>query len=153
MIELFCKGLPKDLSNQIYNEYHSRLKEIKYIIQARELYMPLSEHFRTIELILALYVFNKRVIVNFNAATMFAAKIFKNSNATSVRIGTYDLNDDERRRMIAITMHYKRILKAFEIHKSLFDHIDTKDILREIRELKIRQDIKESKKNNNGEPL
>lgn len=153
MIEIFCKGLPKDLSNQIYNEYQSRLKEIKYIVQNRELYMPLAEHLRTIELILALYIFNKRVIVNFNAATMFASKIFKNSNATAVRIGTYDLDDDERKRMIAVTMHYKRLLRAFEIPKSLFDHTDTKDILRDIRQLKIRQDIKESKKNNDGEPF
>jgi len=153
MIELFCKGMPKDLSNQMYNEYYSRLKEVKYIIQARELYVPLAEYYRTIELILALYIFNKRVIVNFNAATMFATKIFRNSNATAVRIGTYDLDENERRRMIAITMQYKKIMRAYEIPKSIFEYIETKDLLREIRQMKIRQDKKEDKKNSDGESI
>lgn len=152
MIELFCKGLPKELSNQIYNEYQSRLSEIKYIVQTRESYTLLQEHYKTVELILALSVFYKRVIANLNAATMFATKIFNNSDATAIRIGTFDLNDEERRRMLAITIHYRRILKTYEIPKSMFDYVETKELLRNIRQFKIRQDNKETK-NNDGEPL
>jgi len=65
---IFTYGLPFDLANQIYNEYQDRIREAKYIIDISEKYSPLANSLVTVELLLALSIFHKRVIANLDAA-------------------------------------------------------------------------------------
>ena len=64
MIEKFCSRLPREISNPMYNEYYNRLKEINFILENRDAYKHLLQYKKTIELILSLSIFYKRVIAN-----------------------------------------------------------------------------------------
>ena len=64
MINILTYRLPYKLTNQIYNEYQSRLKEATYLIKNYEKYRPLNQHIKTVELFLSLSIFHKRVITN-----------------------------------------------------------------------------------------
>jgi hypothetical protein len=50
IINILTYQLPFVLTNQIYNEYQSRLKEAIYLIDNFNTYKPLKENIKTIEL-------------------------------------------------------------------------------------------------------
>lgn len=143
MIEKFCSRLPREISNPMYNEYNNRLKEIKFIIENRESYFNLREHIRTIELILSLSVFYKRVISNLDAATKFSNTVFSNSPAIAIKIGTYNLTGSEKNRMIAIVMSYNSLIEKYKITQDILTTVETKDLIRKIKNLKYQLDRNE----------
>lgn len=102
MIEKFCSRLPREISNPMYNEYYNRLREINFILENRDAYKHLIQYRKTIELILSLSIFYKRVIANMDAATKFAGTVFNNSSAIAIKIGTYNLTGTEKSRILAI---------------------------------------------------
>jgi hypothetical protein len=143
MIKQFCSRLPREISNPMYNEYNNRLKEINYIIENRESYFNLREYRRTIELILSLSVFYKRVISNLDAATKFAGTVFKNSPAIAIKIGTYNLTGSEKNRMIAIVMSYNSLIEKYNITQDILTTVETKDLIKKIKNLKYQLDRNE----------
>lgn len=143
MIEKFCSRLPREISNPMYNEYYNRLKEINFIIENRESYFNLREHRRTIELILSLSIFYKRVISNLDAATKFASTVFNNSQAIAIKIGTYNLTDTEKNRMIAIVINYNLLIEKYNITQDILTTVETKDLIKKIKNLKYQLDRNE----------
>lgn len=143
MIEKFCSRLPREISNPMYNEYNNRLKEINYIIENRESYFNLREYRRTIELILSLSIFYKRVISNLDAATKFAGTVFNNSPAIAIKIGTYNLTGSEKNRMIAIVMSYNSLIEKYSITHDILTTVETKDLIKKIKNLKYQLDRNE----------
>ena len=143
MIEKFCSRLPREISNPMYNEYNNRLKEIKFIIEKRESYFNLREQIRTIELILSLSIFYKRVISNLDAATKFAGTVFNNSPAIAIKIGSYNLTGSEKNRMIAIVMSYNSLIEKYSITQDILTTVETKDLINKIKNLKYQLDRNE----------
>jgi hypothetical protein len=152
MIKQFCSRLPREISNPMYNEYNNRLKEINFILENRESYFQLKEYRRTIELILSLSIFYKRVISNLDAATKFAGTVFNNSPAIAIKIGTYNLTGSEKNRIIAIVISYNSLIEKYSITQDILTTVETKDLIRKIKTLKWQLDNNENKGiNNNNE--
>lgn len=144
MIEKFCSRLPREISNPMYNEYYNRLKEINFIIENRDAYKHLLQYKKTIELILSLSIFYKRVIANMDAATKFAGTVFSNSPAIAIKIGSYDLTGSEKNRIIAIVMNYNSLTQKYNLTNDLLSTTDTKDLIKKIKGLKWQLDNNEN---------
>lgn len=144
MIEKFCSRLPREISNPMYNEYYNRLKEINFIIENRGAYKHLLQYKKTIELILSLSIFYKRVIANMDAATKFAGTVFSNSPAIAIKIGSYDLTGSEKNRIIAIVMNYNSLTQKYNLTKDLLSTTETKDLIKKIKDLKWQLDNNEN---------
>jgi|LakMenEpi03Aug12_release.lakeMendotaPanAssembly.Ray.scaffolds.fasta_scaffold442825_2 hypothetical protein len=144
MIEKFCSRLPREISNPMYNEYYNRLKEINFIIENRDAYKHLLQYKKTIELILSLSIFYKRVIANMDAATKFAGTVFSNSPAIAIKIGSYDLTGSEKNRIIAIVMNYNSLTQKYNLTNDLLSTTETKDLIKKIKGLKWQLDNNEN---------
>ncbi|WDO12382.1 hypothetical protein MH928_13745 [Flavobacterium sp. WW92] len=144
MIEKFCSRLPREISNPMYNEYYNRLREINFILENRDTYKSLIPYRKTIELILSLAIFYKRVIANMDAATKFAGTVFTNSTATAIRIGTYDLTGTEKNRITAIVMNYNSMIEKYSLTQDILTTVETKDLIRKIKNLKWQLDNNEN---------
>ena len=145
MIEKFCSRLPREISNPMYNEYYNRLKEINYILVNRDAYKHLIQYKKTIELILSLSIFYKRVIANMDAATKFAGTVFSNSSAIAIKIVSYDLTGSEKNRIIAVVMSYNSLTEKYSLTNDLLATMETKDLIKKIKDLKWQLDNKENK--------
>jgi len=71
IINILTAGTPYKLANQIYNEFQNRFKEAKYFIENFSWYSELSEDIETIEFLLALSIFHKRVVAKLYGAIKF----------------------------------------------------------------------------------
>lgn len=145
MIEKFCSRLPREISNPMYNEYYNRLKEINYILEKRDAYKHLLQFKKTIELILSLSIFYKRVIANMDAATKFAGTVFNNSSAIAIKIGSYNLTGSEKNRIIAVVMNYNSLTQKYSLTNDLLATTETKDLIKKIKDLKWQLDNNENK--------
>ena len=150
MIEKFCSRLPREISNPMYNEYYNRLKEINFILENRDAYKHLLQYKKSIELILSLSIFYKRVIANMDAATKFAGTVFSNSPAIAIKIGSYDLTGSEKNRIIAVVMNYNLLIEKYSLTHDMLATTETKDLIKKIKDLKWQLDNNENKniKNN-----
>ncbi len=132
---MFCYKLPRDISIQMYNEYNSRLNEIKYLLKF-PYYSNIKKEVKTIELLLALSIFHKRIIANLDSANIFSTFIFKNSTADSIQIGSYELNHKERNRILAIIMNFKSLVEKYSISIEILRYTETKEFLKNIKKYK-----------------
>lgn len=64
IIKIFTYSLPYKLSNQIYKEFQSRLSEADSIIEKSDRYAGLPQYQKTVELLLAMSIFEKRSFPN-----------------------------------------------------------------------------------------
>jgi len=71
IMNILTYGLPKELAIPIYNEFHNRMKEIIAIINNNQNYNIHKKVLISIELLLALSIFYKRIISNFNGIQYF----------------------------------------------------------------------------------
>jgi len=96
IINILTYHLPHNLANQIYNEYQNRLREANLIIENIKSYKTLQNDKKTVELLLALSIFHKRIITNLDAAVKFYGTVTKYSTADTIKIGRYDLTGKEK---------------------------------------------------------
>lgn len=136
IINILTYRLPFDLANQIYNEYQSRLKDAVYKIDNYKTYRPLSNAKPTVELMLALSIFHKRVITNFDGAIKFYNTVTRSSEATVISIGNFKLDDDEKNKLLAVVLNYRQLLERFSIQQVDLEYLETGEFLRKIISLK-----------------
>ena len=129
MINILTYGLPFKLANQIYNEYQSRISELKYIIDLSDRYKPLTEYIETVEILLALTIFHKRVISNLDAAVKFYGTVYSYSEVDTIKIGSYNFTGDEKNKILGLTINYNKLQEKFRIPKNLTDYELTKEFL------------------------
>lgn len=145
MINILTFGLPFKLANQIYNEYQARLSETKYLIGLTGRYKPLSEYIETVEILLALTIFHKRVISNLDAAVKFYGTVNSYSKVDTIRIGSYNFTGDEKNKILGLTINYNKLQEKFRIPKNLADYELTKEFL--VKVLSMLSDYKYGKEN------
>lgn len=136
IINILTYKLPFDLSRQIYNEYQDRLKEIKFITEKSKRYSILNDDIKTVELLLALSIFHKRVISNIDAATKFYNLVTKHGNAQSIKIGNYELDGKEKNLLLAVVLSYNKLIHEYGISPAILDYNLTKEFLDKILLLK-----------------
>jgi hypothetical protein len=129
LINILTFGLPYKLANQIYNEYESRLSEVNYIITEVSKYKFLQKDKETIEILLALSIFHKRVVSNLDGAVKFYGKVTKISSADVISIGSYDLDNEEKNKLMALLINYRHLLEKYGISEVYFDYYKTKDFI------------------------
>jgi hypothetical protein len=128
-INILTYGLPYKLANQIYKEFGSRLSEAKYIINLSDRYKPLAKYIVTVEILLAMTIFHKRVIANLDAAVKFYGTVNEYSNAETIRIGTYDFTGEEKNKVLALIINYNQLCKKYGIPEGINDYEITKEFL------------------------
>lgn len=151
IINILTYNLPFKLSNQIYNEFQSRFINIKSLINKYDYYKKLEENIKTIELLLSLSIFYKRVISNLDAAVNFYKTVNMKSGAESIVIGDYKLTLDEKNQVLAIVLTYQNLLKKYKIPQYLIDSYDNKDFLRNFNNFKIEFRNSENKPTNENQ--
>lgn len=151
IINILTYSLPFKLSNQIYYEFQARFNDIKYLINKYDYYKNLVEDIKTIELLLSLSIFHKRVISNLDAAVNFYKTVNRKSGAESIAIGDYKLTSEEKNQILAIVLTYRNLLNKYEIPPYLIDSYDDKDFLRNFKSYKSEFKKSENKSNNKNQ--
>lgn len=136
IINILTAGLPYKLARQIYNEHHSRLKEAKYLISNYEFYETLKSEIATVELLLALSIFHKRVISNLDGAVKFHGTVSKLSDSDTISIGSYDLTSEEKNRILSLLISYRKLIQKYDISEAILDYYHTKDFVKSLKYLK-----------------
>jgi len=144
MITLFTKHLPYKVSQQLKIEYDIRLNEIKFLTSEKiKQYHYLRKDLKTIELLLSLSIFYKRIISNFDSANKFTSRVVIDSDANSIKLGSYDFNDKEIFRLQKTIREFNIILTKYSIQPYLLDYTDTIIFLRKIKSYKTFLDSQE----------
>lgn len=148
IINILTYQLPFELAHQIFNEFQTRLKEANFLIDNYEYYRELKNTKNTMELLLSLSIFHRRVITNFNGAVKFYMNVSKKSNAETIRIGAYDLTRDECNKILAVVLNYNQLLEKFSIKPIFLEYYETGEFLRKIINLKSDLEYGESNQKN-----
>ncbi len=136
IINILTYQLPYQLTNQIYNEYQSRLKEANYLIENYKTYGKLKENINTVELFLSLSIFYKRVITNLDGAVKFYGTVTKKGQTDTIRIGSYNMTGDEKNKILAVVMNYNKMLEKFSIPPIVMEYYETREFLKKLITLK-----------------
>lgn len=129
IINIMTYSLPYKLANQIFNEYHERLKEVNFLIVHTQRFTFLRESKNTVELLLALSIFYKRVITNLDAAVKFHGTVKKYSQLDTIKIGEYILDTSERNKILSVTLSYQQLVKKYGIDNYIMDYNETREFL------------------------
>lgn len=137
IINILTYKLDYKLARQIYNEYQSRYKEATYLIDTYKTYQSLKTNMKTVELLLALSIFHKRVIANLDAAVKFYGTVNRIGQADTIKMGSYSLNGQEKNKILGVTMNYDALIKNFSIPPTIMDYSETRDFLKKLIALKL----------------
>ena len=136
IINIFTHGLPYDLTHQIYNEFQDRLREVNYIFDNSKKYNSFKKSYTTVEFLLALSIFHKRVIANLDAAVKFHGTVLAYSQSDTIKIGTYELTTVEKNKILGLLINYKQIMEKFNLPETLWDYTLTKEFLTNLLNIK-----------------
>lgn len=137
IINNLTAGLDGKLARQIYNEYQDRLRQIRFLVFERDSFSSLRDEMKTVEILLALSIFNKRVIANFDAAIKFQSTVAETGETSTVRMGRFDLDDAERRRLLSVVAAYRKLMDRFQIPAEVMIYDRTWEFLRRVRDLQL----------------
>lgn len=149
IINILTFGLPFDLAKQIYNEYQGRLKDIKYLLEKSPRFNNLIEFLDTISLLLALSIFHKRVVSNLDAAVKFYGTVNNYSQADTITIGRYEFTIEEKNKLLALLISYRKLIDKYGISENLMNYYETKEFLIKIKYFKNWLDNAEERTDNN----
>jgi len=136
IINILTAGTPYKLANQIYNEFQNRFKEAKYFIENFSWYSELSEDIETVELLLALSIFHKRVVANLDDAIKFYGTVTQSGKTDTISIGSYNLNNEEKNKILGLLINYRKLIQRFGIDEGFMDYYPTKEFLKKVKYLK-----------------
>lgn len=123
-------------------EYDRRLSDINHFVSGKyDYYAHLKKDIETIKMLLALSIFHKRVLSNFESATKFTSRVVINSEADSVQLGTYDLSSKEIFKLNKTIIAFRKLMEDYSIPTALFEYLETKEFLRKVKVFKDRFNI------------
>lgn len=118
-------------------EYDRRLSDINHFVSGKyDYYTSLKDNLDTIKILLALSIFHKRVISNFESAEKFTSRILFNSQADSVQLGTYELSSKEIFKLSKAVLTFRKVMGKYSIPITLFEYLETKEFLRKVKAYK-----------------
>lgn len=134
MIEKLTQDLPYKLSEQINIEFNKRFSDIKYLTSGKyDYYTPLRNNIETIRILLAMSIFYKRVISNFDSANKFTNRVLFKGEAISVQLGTYELTTKEVFKLNKVVIEFRKCMDDYSIPLGLFEYLETKEFLRKVK--------------------
>lgn len=144
IISIFTYRLPKELAIPIFSEFESRKNEAGRIISNYPRYSALTNSLDTVELLLALSIFYKRVLCNLDAAFKFRGMVANNSSSEVVRIGSYKLTYAEANRLQSLLISYRKIMAKYRLKDELWNYDLTIEFLRILIDLKKVDDARDA---------
>lgn len=148
MIKTFTDNLPYRLSEQMIIEYNKRLGDVNFFVSGKyDYYAHLKEDIASIQMLLALSIFYKRVLTNFDSATKFSSRVVLQSEAESIQLGTYELSSKEIFKLNKAVITFRRLLEDYSIPIGLFEYLETKEFLRKVKIYKDKIDRSNNDKN------
>lgn len=133
IINIICHKLPYKIANAVFHEFEDRNREVKRILEY-PLYNHLKDVTSTIEMLLAITIFYKRVLSNIDGVEKFYNRVTSISNTNVVAIGEYKLTKDENDRINAMTISFFKVCSRYNVHQNLFDYTETLEFVRKIRD-------------------
>ncbi len=143
IINIFTYGLPFKLANQMYKEFQDRVKEANFLVENSPRFKFLSDYNETLEILIALSIFHKRVISNLDGAVKFYTTVNSISKADTISMGSYDLTFEEKNKILALLINYRTLIKKFRITENDFDYTETMEFLSNIKRVKSFDDYDE----------
>jgi len=143
IINIFTYGLPFKLANQMYKEFQDRVKEANFLVENSPRFKFLIDYNETLEILIALSIFHKRVISNLDGAVKFYGTVNSISKADTISMGSYDLTFEEKNKILALLINYRTLIKKFRISENDFDYTETKEFLSNIKRVKSFDDYDE----------
>jgi hypothetical protein len=153
IINVLTYQLHYKLARQIYNEFQDRLKECRYLIGESRKFEALRENSQTVELLLALSIFHKRVIANFESAVSFHDTVKRFGETETIRIGQFELTLKEKNRLLGILMNYQQLIDDFSIPQWILHYGETYEFLENLVLLKEYPDTITEKEDTNRDEL
>ena len=133
IIKILCKKLPGDVSRAVYNEYNSRWSEIEQVWNyPQNRYKLLQKHESTIQLLLAMSTFYRRVLNGFDGARDFYKTVSNNSGTKTefaICIGQFKLNFKQYCKLQAVQISFCKLKDKFGISNSFFKYNETYEFL------------------------
>ena len=130
IINIITAKLPRELAVKIYNEFQTRYNELIDILGHSERFNSLSNYIDTLELLLALSVFHKRVMCNLEGVDKFAGTISrKKEEDITIDIGRYKLTTGEQNKIKAVIINYNELKVKFGIADEYFNYYETYEFL------------------------
>lgn len=135
MIRMFCKELPRTLSQLLYNEYQVARKGLDFLLETYPQRYKWVDDPEIIRLLLALSIFYRRVIAQLESAMSFSRRLFK-SNVSYIEIGVDQIDHDQVEKMSKTVRDFYGLLKGFSISVELFDYYDSREFLSKVKQYK-----------------
>lgn len=137
MINTFLEYLPYKVGDQLRIEFDKRLQEIRYLVSGRfHYYTSLSKNIETLEMLLALSIFHKRILTNFDSASKFTGRLIFEYDAKSLILGTYEMNRSEMSKLNKIVLIFRNLMNDYSINIELFEYSETIEFMRKIKQFK-----------------
>src|SRR5690606_16137345 len=134
MINTFTENLPYRLSEQMIIEYNKRLSDVNHFVSGKyDYYVHLKVDIESIQMLLALSIFYKRVLTNFDSATKFSSRVVLKSEAEAIQLGTYELSSKEIFKLNKTVITFRKLLEDYSIPIGLFEYLETKEFLRKVK--------------------
>ncbi|MCL1670516.1 hypothetical protein [Elizabethkingia ursingii] len=137
IINILTAKLNYETANLIYNEYQDRLREVNYFFDNYEYYNNLKENKKTIETLLALSIFYKRLIANFDGFLAFT-KTLHRCDIKEISVGSKDYTKKEIAKLYYISKNFSDIMEKYNISYLIFDYNETKDFLKNCKKYRLR---------------
>ncbi|MDL2302797.1 hypothetical protein [Dysgonomonas sp. 520] len=134
MISIFTKHLPYKVGEQLKIEYDKRVSDIKNLTSDKyQTYTNMKEYLDVIYLLLAMSIFYRRILANFDAANKFTHRILSKSDATSIVLGTIELSEKEILQLNSVVYRYKKIMEKYTLSVDMFVYSNTLEFMRKVR--------------------
>lgn len=135
MIKLFCKGLPRNLSNSLFNEYNNLEKELKFLINTYYNRYKWTQdiNFEYFQIFLALSVFYRRVIAQLDSAVDFSRRFLFSDDIKGFRMGNYLFTDSESQKLKVLITDFVSFCCKYKINVYLFDFDNVSQFLYKFR--------------------
>lgn len=137
LINILCYKLPGDVSRAVHNEYESRWSEIKHIWEyPHNRYKLLESYSSTVQHLLAMSTFYRRVLSGMDGACDFYKTITKDSTSErSIAIGSYRLDKAEYNKMLNIHITFRKLRERYGIEENFFEYAETEKFLDNCKDL------------------
>lgn len=133
LINIFCHKLPGDISRAVHNEYTNRWDEIKRIWEfPQNRYGILKRHSSTIQHLLAMSIFYRRLLCGLDGACDFynaVKRSSRNSEHNVIIIGKYKLDSREYKKLQSIRISFQKLKEKYDIDDYFFDYVETYEFL------------------------
>lgn len=137
VIKILTFKLNYDTANLIFNEYQDRLREMNYLLDNYKYYKNLIGKRKAIETLLALSIFYKRLIANFEGFLDFSNTLHRNQ-VNQISIGNKKFDKKELTALYFIHKDFLEMMEKFNVSYSLFDYNETKEFLKNIIDYRLK---------------